>query len=437
MVKFSQKCPNERFDAIKPGLSFLGHEQNEYVNNFGMTVDPSTLPMEIDGRVISPSTLKYGDEGKVNKVNPKFGSWNLIDMKLVDAKLIKHWGLVVFAGRGQFNNYNAQQMVKDLISGFGSLGMNVEQPILVHFSKYPDVSMTLNEAVHIFKDKLIHNNPQADPRKVPNPDLLIVVLPDTGNTAIYDEVKCYGNNQTGIPTQCLQASKCKKAKLQYWANVALKTNIKLGGINVKPDAISVATSGLCDPNTPTIVMGADVIHPPPGSTAPSYAATVANVDSNVVRYIAETWMQASKEEIIQDLGGMVKRLLGDYMNYRINVEKKTTGTAPPLRLLFFRDSVSAGQYEQVKNDELKQIVNACKDLKINPKITFVIVAKQHHFRFSPSANTPAQLIDHSGNSVAGTVVDTDITHPIEFDFYLQSHGGLLEMSRSAHYHNIQ
>ena len=41
--------------------------------------------------------------------------------------------------------------------------------------------------------------------------------------------------------------------------------------------------------------------------------------------------------------------------------------------------------------------------------------------------------DKSGNCPAGTVVDRDITHPTEFDFYLQSHAGLLGTSRPAHY----
>jgi len=41
--------------------------------------------------------------------------------------------------------------------------------------------------------------------------------------------------------------------------------------------------------------------------------------------------------------------------------------------------------------------------------------------------------DNSGNCLAGTVVDTVVAHPTEFDFYLQSHGGLLGTSRSAHY----
>lgn len=41
--------------------------------------------------------------------------------------------------------------------------------------------------------------------------------------------------------------------------------------------------------------------------------------------------------------------------------------------------------------------------------------------------------DRSGNAPAGLVVDRDIVHPIEFDFYLQSQGGLLGTSRSSHY----
>jgi eukaryotic translation initiation factor 2C len=41
--------------------------------------------------------------------------------------------------------------------------------------------------------------------------------------------------------------------------------------------------------------------------------------------------------------------------------------------------------------------------------------------------------DRSGNCPAGTVVDSEISHPVEFDFYLQSHAGLLGTSRPSHY----
>ncbi|KAL0166440.1 hypothetical protein M9458_038284, partial [Cirrhinus mrigala] len=40
----------------------------------------------------------------------------------------------------------------------------------------------------------------------------------------------------------------------------------------------------------------------------------------------------------------------------------------------------------------------------------------------------------SGNVPAGTTVDSTITHPSEFDFYLCSHAGIQGTSRPSHYH---
>ena len=73
---------------------------------------------------------------------------------------------------------------------------------------------------------------------------------------------------------------------------------------------------------------------------------------------------------------------------------------------------------------------ACERKKIKPSITVIVVGKRHHVRFFPMNEREA---DRSGNCRAGTVVDGDIVHPIELDFYLQSHGGLLGTSRPAHY----
>jgi len=126
---------------------------------------------------------------------------------------------------------------------------------------------------------------------------------------------------------------------------------------------------------------------------------------------------------------MAKHVLTMYMKYRQAVEKKASDFAPS-RLIFFRDGVSEGQFKQVLDKELDALKAACVDLKINPKITVIIVAKRHHVRFFPKQPGDA---DRSGNCPAGTVVDQVVAHPTEFDWYLQSHGGLLGTSRPAHY----
>lgn len=59
---------------------------------------------------------------------------------------------------------------------------------------------------------------------------------------------------------------------------------------------------------------------------------------------------------------------------------------------------------------------------VNPKLTFIVVGKRHHIRFFPKDKERAEK---SGNAPAGLVVDREITSPGMFDFYLQSHAGIL------------
>ncbi|KAG5459268.1 MAG: Piwi domain-containing protein [Olpidium bornovanus] len=119
----------------------------------------------------------------------------------------------------------------------------------------------------------------------------------------------------------------------------------------------------------------------------------------------------------------------------------------PNRILFYRDGVSEGQFSTVLENEMKAIQAACAELEpgYRPKITWIVVQKRHHTRFFPLNK---QQADRSGNCLAGTLVESEITHPTEFDFYvsptgtprpdwlpqLQSHAGLQGTSRPTHYH---
>ncbi|KAJ6536633.1 Piwi domain-containing protein [Mycena sp. CBHHK59/15] len=161
-------------------------------------------------------------------------------------------------------------------------------------------------------------------------------------------------------------------------------------------------------------------HPAPGSDGrPSFTALVANVDSDTAKYIAASRVQTSRQEMIEELQSMSKM-----------AEKKAKGASAPKRIIFYRDGVSEGQFKQVLEQELPLIKKACAELNISPKITILVVGKRHHMRFFPQSERDA---DRSGNCRAGTVVDREVSHPTEFDFYLQSHGGLLGTSRPAHY----
>jgi eukaryotic translation initiation factor 2C len=116
----------------------------------------------------------------------------------------------------------------------------------------------------------------------------------------------------------------------------------------------------------------------------------------------------------------------------INQFRQRAGGHYPHRILFYRDGVSEGQFGEVSLQEVQSLKNTLKALGCaNTKLTFLIVNKRHGIRFFAQNSQDA---DRKGNVLAGTVVDSGITHPFEFDFYLNSHQGLQGTSRAAHYH---
>ena len=77
---------------------------------------------------------------------------------------------------------------------------------------------------------------------------------------------------------------------------------------------------------------------------------------------------------------------------------------------------------------------ACRELHQNyqPQITFIVVQKNKHVRFFVEESRDQR--GKSRNAPAGTVVDTQVCHPTEFDWYLLSHAGCQGTSLPTHYH---
>ncbi|KAG7439281.1 eukaryotic translation initiation factor 2C [Guyanagaster necrorhizus] len=433
MVEFATKKPDDRLRAIQTGIQVLAYGQSRYVRDFGLDIKSASLPMDIPARILNVPELKYGQGSKQQLVRPKDGSWNLVDKKFFRPMPFGSWMVVIFVPQNRFSPDDAKRTITELVRKCEAVGMLVQdkQPLFVYKNPQSNIDMSILDAVTQCRNE----------RKT-TPTFIVCILPDGSITDLYTAVKHCGDVRRGVANQCLRVGKCQNARDQYWSNVALKINAKLGGVNVIP-----AAATLSDPRQPTIVMGADVMHPAPGSQTPSYAAVVASIDSNGARYIAKTTLQLGRQEMIGDLRTMAKDLLLAYMSYRTSMEKVST---LPKRLIFFRDGVSEGEFKRVLDLELPllqgtdfitfivpilTILAACVEAKMNPppKITFIIVGKRHHMRFFPKNPNDR---DKSGNLPPGTVIDQEITNPVEFDFYLQSHGGLLGTSKSSHYNVV-
>jgi len=378
----------------------------------------SQTPESCLARVLPTPALNYGAGSKFKQISPANGSWNMQHQKLYQPATVTGWALVVYDGRN-IRQPEVDFIVQGLKSQADLLGIR-------GFSANPQVSFPPAQALDV------HNHLQAAGATVfqqtkAAPSLIVVVMPDN-SADLYQAVKHFGDVTRGVPTQCLLAFKAKKGSPQYFANVWLKINAKLGGVNniLDPNAQKF----ISDTANPVMIIGADVMHPAPGAQGrPSFPAVVGSVDSNATHYVAVSEPQESRVEMILKLEDMVYELIGRHAWWKKQQEKKSQQQAYPKRIVFYRDGVSEGQFPQVLKHELKAIKDACKRHKISPTITMVVVGKRHHVRFFPTHG----MEDRSGNCPAGTVVDDVVGHPTEFDFYLQSHGGLLGTSRSAHY----
>lgn len=260
--------------------------------------------------------------------------------------------------------------------------------------------------------------------------LLCVILPATP-IPLYNRIKQLGDVKYGVHTICTVGSKMAKpqGQDQYFRNVALKFNLKLGGNNqiVEATRLGIVAEGK------TMVVGIDVTHPSPGSSslAPSVAGMVASIDRWLGQWPGVLSIQSeSRQEMVSSLKDMMKSRL------RLWKEMGKNATLPE-NILVYRDGVSEGQYQKVLDEEVPLLRAACKEVyppadqaKGLPCLSVVIVGKRHHTRFYPTREAEA---DRSGNTKPGTVVDRGVTEARSWDFFLQAHTALQGTARPAHY----
>ncbi|KAJ9102416.1 hypothetical protein QFC21_002816 [Naganishia friedmannii] len=447
MIKIAAQRPPDRLARIKDWRSKLAWEQQEKVKAWGLQIRPDLA--EVQARVLPTPNVQYAGQGQQGMMRPAFGSWNLKGKKFCQPGApLTAWSVVSF--ERNMGPAEMRPFIQFFTRGLAAAGITVatQQPPLIGPVNPALQGNGVNRSVLDTLTQAAKAAWEAGGKKGP-PQLIVVLLPGR-DAALYEEIKRISACSLHAPvvTQCLQASKvgAQAQKLdQYVASeylflslnvfdedlttsyrflpidVAMKVCAKLGGVTH-----SVPMSDLPGMNTRTMLVGADVTHPPSRGdnvVAPSIAATVASRNAENSLYSAMVRLQTGRQEPITDLENM---MIGHMKKYG----EKTKYL--PDSIVFYRDGVSEGQYAAVVQQEVKAIRKACETLKpgYKPKITFIICAKKHNMRFFSATG---QNTDRSGNLPAGTVVDRTVCHPFAFDFYLQAQAGLIGTARPTHY----
>ncbi|KAI9847274.1 MAG: hypothetical protein M1837_002860 [Sclerophora amabilis] len=410
MIKFAVTKPQKRLEDIEFGRRLLDWEGDQFLKGYGMGIAPQML--ETKARVLSPPVIQFAGSTATPGTS---GRWDLKGKKFLggNTKPLRSWGVCIFKTSSKIHKTVPKPVVENFIrefikvyQGHGGVVQTKDPPII-------EGPVDAAEGVN---DLFQHVGNKYQER----PQIMLFVLPDR-TSFHYLRVKKSADCRFGVLSQCMQADHMYKLNNQYMSNVCMKLNAKLGG----------TTSRVAGKNptwghfpAPSIMIGADVSHGPPMSEQPSMAAVSLSWDKYAARYIAACETNGFRVEMITKLNieSMVTPMVADWI--------KNNGGNVPQHVYYFRDGVSEGQFQHVLQQEVRDMRIAFRNKfpNWNPKFIVIVASKRHHIRFFPKQG------DSNGNPLPGTLVEKDVTHPFENDFYLCSHKAIQGTARPVHYH---
>jgi len=377
----------------------------------------------VPARILNAPQVKY----RKGMVNARDGAWNMSGIQFCTGANIPKWYSVTIDIIGQRNIHpdDLQTSIDIFGRALTTNGLNVPVKGAV-LPGPPRGQIKVNPGQGDYAQLIM----VFDAALKNNVTLLWFVL-GAKDTQTYNRIKFLGDVKYGIHTVCSLGAKLtghRANEPQYFANVALKFNLKLGGVNqlLDPQKLGIISEGK------TMVVGLDVTHPSPGSAenAPSVAGIVASIDKSLAQWPAAISVQTGRQEMVSGLKDLLKSRLRLW-------KEKGRNTQLPENILIYRDGVSEGQYDIVLDNELPLLRQACAETypadmtkKQLPKITVVVVGKRHHTRFYPATSDDS---DRNDNPRPGTVVDRAVTEARHWDFFLQAHAALKGTARPAHY----
>ena len=402
--------PQEKLNKIKDVNKLLTNNEKKEVHH------------KSGDKILKPSPKEICDEWGTNFE----GFLHLKGRKLNDPEIEFH-NEVVHVQNGKFRtqhlkkafNFNknswicvttrelsrtAEKSIDSLIKCSKNLGVNIEKPEIKHF----DVR---NAGQFVDGLKTIDLN---SGKKI----VLICLNKRTSN--FYPAIKKYLYENVGIPSQVMNVD--KSTNLSYFSNVLSQMNVKVGGelyhININdkfrknPTMVIGINSSRAGKNKIKFVMtssyGADLCNFYTQNKESSMDLTVlqTTLDSllkNALDFFHQKHARFPEYVVIYRQGGNEKQ-----------VQKIYYEELPVFKAFFSGDKNNGGYNENLK-----------------PKIAVISVNKKTDLKFFQ-----AEEGKNVANPPSGTVVDTDVTTPNYFEFYLQPQYVNQGTATPVHFHCI-
>ena len=271
---------------VNDGLRLLGLRAGP-IDGFNISVESDMITIPI--RVLPPPQLSYTGRPMI----PSGGSWNILSVKFKRPAALASWGVIAVIDGMRVDQQAVQQLATGFWNKLKACGMAVPNPPkILPTQQLPEPRQDPGRRKALeYVEEAIH--------KLGNPlPKMVLFLLSRRDDFIYPGIKTLCDTKLGVHSICMQLDKALKDQRkqdQYFSNVALKANTKLGGINHTVDDRALGWLKTAS----TMVVGMDVTHPSPTSISgtPSVAAVVASVDDTFAQFPVSLRVQEGRKEV--------------------------------------------------------------------------------------------------------------------------------------------
>uniref|UniRef100_A0AAQ4R605 Piwi like RNA-mediated silencing 1 n=1 Tax=Gasterosteus aculeatus aculeatus TaxID=481459 RepID=A0AAQ4R605_GASAC len=352
-----------------PELCFLTE-----LDKWGLSFDKQLL--SLTGRVLPAERLFQGSRSYDYRPSEAEWSREMRGLPLISAPPLENW-LFLTTRR---TSTEAQALLQSLNRVSGPLNIRIQRPVMIEYEDHQESLLrTLQQNVG------------------PQTQMVVVVLPSNRKDK-YDSVKKYLCVDCPTPSQCVVGRTLSKPSslMTVATKIALQLACKMGG-----ELWSVEI-----PLKQLMIVGIDCYHDTVAGKR-SIGALVASLNQGMTRWFSKCVFQHRGQEIMDGLKMALCAALKDYLKFNNYL---------PSRIIVYRDGVGDGQLHSVVNYEVAQIIESIKSMGHDyvPRLSVVVVKKRINSRFF------AQMDGKVSNPPPGTVVDSEVTRPEWYDFYIVS-----------------
>jgi aubergine-like protein len=341
--------------------------------------------VQLEGRQIPQELMIFGN-GKTAQNDDRVDWTNPMKINsMFQNEGLTRWG-IIFPRRCEAETRNFLKLLQEVARG---MQYEMKEPKMIELND--DRLATYSQQLESFIQK--------------DPKFVMVILPNNSADR-YSAVKKISCVDHAVPIQVVvsKTMQPKKGNMGGVKSIATKVliqmNCKMGGAawSLKFPLAGIMTIGFD--------VGRDTV------TKKSYGAFIATMDiRKKIQFYSSVAPHANGEECSAHIDLHMRKALKTY--YDIN------GCLPE-RILMYRDGVGDGDIHYIHTGEVQILEKTLKEIYgqrspgVEPRFCFIIVSKRINTRFFAKANGGVE------NPGSGVVIDSTVTLPERYDFYLIS-----------------